>query len=134
MRYLERHRLDIDQICALWQRIPGLWGNATDEERTQLLQALVIRVEMVDNEKGACKIALAPQAPVHKLELNSDMGAGTRLIANYYARIIIEVPMLRPTPVRRRALYTTWPEEGCAGQRPFRLGENHGTVVAFAGK
>jgi hypothetical protein len=50
-------------------------GNATDEERTQLLQALVIRVEMVDKEKGSCNIALAPQAPVHKLELYSDMEA-----------------------------------------------------------
>ena len=75
----KRRRPDVDQICALWRRIPELWGGATEEERTQLMQAIVLRVEMEDKEKGACEIALAPQAPVHKLELNSHMGAGVRL-------------------------------------------------------
>lgn len=71
-----KHRPDVDAICKLWGRIPDLWNAATDDERTELMQALVIRVEMSEKEKGACDIALMPQAPVHWLELNSCMGAG----------------------------------------------------------
>jgi hypothetical protein len=74
-----RHRPDVDQVCALWQRVPVLWDSATEDERTELMQAMVIRVEMEEKEKGACEIALAPQAPVHCLELNSHMGAGVGL-------------------------------------------------------
>jgi hypothetical protein len=48
--------------------------------------------------------------------------AAARLIANYYARIVVEVPMLRPSPEQRRLLYFTWPEEGSAGQHTLRAG------------
>ena len=62
------------------------------------------------------------------------MGAGARLIADYYARIVLEAPMLRPTPEQRRALYTIWPVESCAGQRLFRVREGCGKVLDHAGE
>lgn len=76
---LKRARPNVDEACRLWRRIPELWGAATEEERTELLQALVLKVEMETKEKGACEIALISQAPISELELNSDMGAGVRL-------------------------------------------------------
>src|SRR5262249_23507486 len=57
------------------------------------------------------------------------LGAGTRLIANYFARIVVEVLLLRLTPKQRRALYTSWPLEGLAGQRPRRVKRDYGTVA-----
>jgi hypothetical protein len=70
---------DVEEVCRFWRRMPELWDSATDEEKTTLMQAVVFRVEMPEKEKGACDIALASQAPVHWLELNSHMGAGVGL-------------------------------------------------------
>lgn len=46
-----------------------LWAGATDEEREELMQAMVIRVEMDEKEEGACKIAVIPQVPASGSEL-----------------------------------------------------------------
>lgn len=53
------------------------------------------------------------------------MGAGDGVIAknkpaapSLYAPIIVETDILKPSREQRRALYTTWPREGTAGQRP----------------
>ena len=62
-------------------------GTAADKERTQMMRGILLRVEMEDKEKGACDIALAPQAPVHCLKLNSYMGAPAMLSCNHPNRI-----------------------------------------------
>ena len=38
-----------------------LWEAATDEEREELMQAMVIRVEMDEKEEGTCEVALLPR-------------------------------------------------------------------------
>ena len=53
-----------------------LWEGATDEEREELMQAMVVRVELDEKEKGACDGALLPQVPSDWLGLISRMGAG----------------------------------------------------------
>ena len=98
-----------------------MWGEATEEEREELMQAMVARVEMTEKGKGACQIAVLPEAPSGWLELSSDMGAGGRVIANnaaLFAPIITEQAILNPSREQRRALYATWPVEATAGQRP----------------
>ncbi len=75
----KKQRPNIAEVCNVWKRVSELWGKATEDERTELMQALVIKVEMEEKEKGVCEIALAPQTPSHWLELNSRMGAGVRL-------------------------------------------------------
>jgi hypothetical protein len=55
----------------VWRRIPKVWDEATGEERADLLQAVVFRVEMPEKEKGARDAASALQAPVRWFELNS---------------------------------------------------------------
>lgn len=74
-----KQRPDVEEVCRFWRRIPELWDEANDEERTALLQAVVFRVEMPEKEKGACDASIAPQAPVRWFELNSHMGAGAGL-------------------------------------------------------
>ena len=39
-----------------------LWETATDGEREELKQALVVRVEM-NKKEGTCKMVLLPQVP-----------------------------------------------------------------------
>ena len=60
-----------------------LWEGATDEERKELMQAMVIRVELDEKEKGACDGALLPQVPSDWLGLISRMGAGRLVVVNY---------------------------------------------------
>jgi hypothetical protein len=73
-------RPNVDEVCALFARIVELFEAATDEEREQILQALVGRVEMEEKEKGTCEVSLLPQVPVPWLEPTNQMGAGARVI------------------------------------------------------
>lgn len=61
----------------------------------------------------------------HKFVKPYFMGAGAELTSNNsgtnlvrYAPIVVETAMLKPTRTQVRALYTTFPDEGTAGQRP----------------
>ena len=46
------------------------------------------------------------------------MGAGEESVANIYASIVTEEPMLNPSRAQRQALHSSWPEVGTGGQRP----------------
>lgn len=72
----KKTRPTVAEACSCWSRLTELWGEATEEVREELLQALVVRVEMREKSKGACQVAVLPQAPSGWLELNSNMGAG----------------------------------------------------------
>ncbi len=72
-----RNRPNADRICREWSRVTELWEGANDEEREELMQAMVIRVEMDEKEEGTCEVALMPQVPSDWLGLTSRMGAGT---------------------------------------------------------
>ncbi len=74
-----KRRADVEEVCSYWKRWIELWGEATDEEKTDLMGLLVDRVEMRDKERGACRISLIPQAPSHRFELTYQMGAGAGL-------------------------------------------------------
>src|SRR5579871_1308543 len=76
---LTRKRPNVNDACTLWSRFGELWNKATEEERTELMQALVFKVEMNQKDEGTCEIALLPQVPISGLELNSYMGAPTGL-------------------------------------------------------
>jgi recombinase/recombinase-like zinc beta ribbon protein len=64
------------QVQAAWTRLLDLWGDATEEERETILQALVKCV--VANEKGRVLLELVPVPEAHgqMFALNADMGAG----------------------------------------------------------
>jgi hypothetical protein len=73
------NRPNAERICWEWSRVTELWEGATDEEREELMQAMVIRVEMDEKEEGTCEVALMPQVPCLAsdwLGLTSRMGAG----------------------------------------------------------
>ena len=72
----KKTRVRTEDVCAHWKRLMELWAGATDGEREELMQALVVRVEMREKNKGACEVSLLAQAPESWLELNSNMGAG----------------------------------------------------------
>ena len=77
-----RNRPNADRICREWSRVTELWEGANDEEREELMQAMVIRVEMDEKEEGTCEVALMPQVPSLAsdwLGLTSRMGAGVGL-------------------------------------------------------
>ncbi len=77
-----RNRPNADRICREWSRVTELWEGANDEEREELMQAMVIRVEMDQKEEGTCEVALLPQVPSLAsdwLGLTSRMGAGVGL-------------------------------------------------------
>lgn len=71
-----RKRPDTERICREWSRFTTLWEAGTDEEREEIMQAMVVRVEMNEKEEGTCDVALLPQAPSSWLELTPKMGAG----------------------------------------------------------
>src|SRR5437870_8863435 len=41
----QKQRPDVQQVCQLWSQFSELWQRATDEERSELMQLLVERVE-----------------------------------------------------------------------------------------
>jgi site-specific DNA recombinase len=68
-------RPDVAEACRLWGRLTELYEAATDEEREEILQALVVRVEMTEKEEGTCEVSLLPQVPARWIEPTLDMGA-----------------------------------------------------------
>ncbi|HZO88098.1 MAG TPA: hypothetical protein VFB38_07125 [Chthonomonadaceae bacterium] len=93
-----------------------------------MLATVIDAVEITEKTRAALHFTARPFS---KFGSTLNMGAAARLIANYYARIVVEVPLLKPTAEQRQALYTTWPLSGGAGQRPRRVGQDHGTVAMF---
>lgn len=55
-------------MCGLWGRIEELFEAATGEEREQILQAIIGRVERQEKESGTCEMAFLPQVPDYRLE------------------------------------------------------------------
>ncbi|BDI32166.1 hypothetical protein CCAX7_42170 [Capsulimonas corticalis] len=45
-----RQQPDAERICKEWSRFTTLWEAATEDEREELMQALVVRVEMHEKE------------------------------------------------------------------------------------
>jgi len=63
-----------------------LWEGATDEEREELMQSMVVRVEMNEKEEGTCEVALMPQVPSDWLGLTSRLGAGRAVTTTFNPR------------------------------------------------
>lgn len=79
---VEAHRVrrpNVAEACRLWGRFTELYAAATDEEREEIMQALVVRVEMTEKEEGTCEVSLLSQVPSRWIEPTSDMGAGLRV-------------------------------------------------------
>lgn len=76
---VEAHRVrrpDVAEACRLWGCFTELYETTMDSEREKIMQALVVRVEMTENEEGACEVSLLPQVPSYWFELTNQMGAG----------------------------------------------------------
>ncbi len=76
---------------------------ATEKEREELMQALVVRVEMDEKERGTCEVALLPQVPSpasDRSELTPKMGAGVYVVTDYPP---IQSPDFEVSRISRRA-------------------------------
>ena len=101
---------DAEQVCREWGRFKMLWETATDGEREELKQALVVRVEM-NKKEGTCKMALLPQVPSFWFGLTPKMGAAGEVIAmnpsllttHTFPPVELDHDILRPKWVMRRA-------------------------------
>lgn len=69
-------------VCAQWAAIIELWEEATEEERTEIMQGMVKQVEMGQKEEGTCELAVSPQVPSRWFELTTQLGAGKAANAN----------------------------------------------------
>ena len=82
---------------------------ATEKEREELMQALVVRVEMDEKEKGTCEVALLPQIPSpasDRSELTPKMGAGCTSLRTIHPS---NLPILRSRAFREE-------QESCSNQ------------------
>lgn len=95
-----RKQPDAERICREWSRFTTLWDAATDEEREELMQAMVVRVEMDEKEEGTCGRSATSQAPSNWLEPTPNYRAGREVIANRFSLLSLDSPLLSPDHMR----------------------------------
>ena len=82
----------------------ALWEAATEEEREELMQAIVVRVGMDEKEEGTWEVAFLPQVPCpvsDRLGSTSQMGAGNSCGAYNYGGIAFDSQLLRAPGMRQ---------------------------------
>jgi hypothetical protein len=75
-----------EQVQAGWRELLEAWETATDAERSDLMQAVVERVEIKEKAKAAVRLFPITQRPSGKFVTNSKLGAQAQRISTFSPR------------------------------------------------
>jgi site-specific DNA recombinase len=67
------------QVQASWGAVLDIWTELTEDERVEILGALVEDVEVITKDRVILRLAPFAELHGHKLAINSHLGAGVRL-------------------------------------------------------
>ena len=76
---VRQRRTDAKHVAELFSKFTELWEEMTDEEKEQVMQLLVERVDIHSKEEGTCKIRFSGQVPISSVVTAQTNRAGVRL-------------------------------------------------------